>query len=325
MAPMRGSFQGDPSARPGRKWTISLGSADPPVAILIGYVHQLQVERGKSAMWIASATQAVGRQAVVVMKDVFEARNKTDANTAEYAKVWPSKEQPLRQELTVLRASTDHFRHPILTAGLEADARAFLSVLSGYTKLIELLCAAIDKQLRVGWHGAVLRCLIRFDEAMAHQRGLLCSLLVLPERLFSAMPPSVATELQDLSRVQTQTSSLLAAIVQARKMEPRCRRLVASAISLSRGLQSLQAQLTSLSELSILRGTTTAQQCWLLFSQHLEDNRVAGIALAVYIKESVRVRLPVFFHRVRGNTDINVKMTKRSRRHVSGLGADSTL
>eukprot|EP00965_Chrysotila_dentata_P106716 3524946-Pleurochrysis_carterae.AAC.1 len=100
MAPMCGSFQGDPSARPGRKWTISLGSADPPVAILIGYVHQLQVERGKSAMWIASATQAVGRQAVVVMKDVFEARNKTDANTAEYAKVWPSKEQPLRQELT---------------------------------------------------------------------------------------------------------------------------------------------------------------------------------------------------------------------------------
>eukprot|EP00965_Chrysotila_dentata_P195521 6177042-Pleurochrysis_carterae.AAC.1 len=151
MAPRRSSHQGDPTSRPGRKWTLSLGSVDPPVALLIEYVHLLQVrsttllamlcitkissvvERGKSAMWIASATQAAGRQAVVVMKDVFEARNNTDANTAEYAKVWPSKGQPLRQMLTVLRASTDHFRHPILTAGLKADARAFLSVLSGYT------------------------------------------------------------------------------------------------------------------------------------------------------------------------------------------------
>eukprot|EP00965_Chrysotila_dentata_P045960 1527429-Pleurochrysis_carterae.AAC.2 len=115
------------------------------------------VERGKSATWIASAAQATGPEAAAVMREVFEARNIADAYTLDYARVWPN-DNPLKNKLTVLRACADHFCHPILTAGLEADTRAFLSVLGGYTELIELLCTAIDiKQLRVGWHGSVLR------------------------------------------------------------------------------------------------------------------------------------------------------------------------
>jgi len=311
MAIVRSRLHSRPASGSTSKWAKSFGSADPPVDVLMESVHLLQIERGKSATWIASATKAAGLEAAGVTQDVYEARNIVDAYTFEYAKEWP-KEKPLKHELAVLRACTDSFRHPILTAGLEADARAFLSVLSGYTKLIELFCATIDKQLQVGWHGSMLRSLIRFDEAMAHQRGLLCSLLVLPDRLFSALRPIPVLDLKGDSRMQTQISSTLASMLQANKVDPRCHRLVSASISFSRRLQSVQAQLISSSQLSLLRDTMTVQECWSLFSQHLEDNRVAKISLAAHFSKFAHRGLPVFFHRVRGNTDIDMKMMRRN-------------
>eukprot|EP00965_Chrysotila_dentata_P151749 5015060-Pleurochrysis_carterae.AAC.1 len=147
---------------------------------------------------------------------------------------------------------------------------------------------------------------------MAHQRGLLCSLLVLPDRLFSVLPPAVVNNLKEDSNVQTQISTNIATMLQANKLGQRCQRLLAIAISLSCGLTSLQNQLTTDTQLNLLRDATTVQECWLLFSQHLEDNRVAEIALAAHLRKPARVGLPVCFHRFQGNTDIDVKMMKRS-------------
>mmetsp|Transcript_41021 Transcript_41021/g.85894 ORF Transcript_41021/g.85894 Transcript_41021/m.85894 type:complete len:357 (+) Transcript_41021:316-1386(+) len=296
---------------PGKKWTFPLGYAEPSAGLLIEFVHLLQVERGKSAMWIASATRSAGHEAMVVTTQVLEARTSTDACILNYAHGWP-KDKPLKNELTAVRACTDALRRPVPTTDPETEAKAFLSVLSGYTELIELLCTAIDKQLRVGWHGSVLRSLIRFDEAMAHQSGLLCSVLVLPDRLLPALPPSVALDLVKDSRIQTQIAKNITSMLQANKLEQRCQRLVSSAINLSRGLQSVQAQLAASVQLSLLRDTMTVQECRSLFSQHLQDNRLAQIALLAHRSRSARVELPVVFHRVRGNTDIDVKFMRRN-------------
>jgi len=313
VVPIRSKMQIAPASWQGRKCRESKGSVEPSAGLLIEYVHLLQVERGKSAMWIASATQSTDHMATIVMSDVLEARNSTDACMRIYAKVWP-RDNPLKNELAVLRLSVDHFRHPVLTAGLKADAHSFLNVLSGYTKLIEQLCTAIANRLPIGWHGAVLRSLIRYDEAMAHQRGLLCSLLSLPDRLFSVLPPTISSQVREIAHVQKQTGRDIDSMLLANKLEQRCQRLVSHAISLSCGLESLHAQLLSADvKLGSLRDTVTIEGCWSLFSQHLEDNRIALVTLAAYIVKSERVRLPLFLHHIRGNTSINVKMEESSK------------